>query len=106
GDVTISESKSETQRVGDADAHERIERVEGEIARILRNVRLRMGGAEPGAADGIDAENRGADKQKNSDVDEKGPTPARARGPLHCRRKRRSLGGREREFWHRKVRPQ
>src|SRR6267143_116465 len=62
GDVTVGESKNQAERVGDADAKERVKSVEREDAGILRNLDAGMEGPEPGTADRIDAKNCGADK--------------------------------------------
>src|SRR5467141_2457553 len=99
-DVTVGESKNQAQCVSDADSKERVKSVEREDAGILRNLDVRMDGAEPGTADRIDAKNCGADKKKNGNVDEECPAPARARGPRHRGRKRGSLGGWESEIRH------
>src|SRR5260370_24244937 len=59
-----------------------------------------MDGAQPGSHDRIHAKNGGADKKKNSDIDKKGPAPARARGPLHRGREQRRLSIRKSEIRH------
>jgi len=61
-DVAVGQSKNQAQHIRDANSSERIQSVEREDAGILRNLDVGMDGTEPGAADGIDAKNRGADK--------------------------------------------
>src|SRR6266851_3832033 len=53
GDVAVSESKNQAQRIRDADSNERVNSVKREDAGILRNLDMRMEGAEPGTADGV-----------------------------------------------------
>src|SRR5712664_4333416 len=62
GDVAVGQSKNQAQCIGHADSNEGVKSVEREDAGILRNLDVGMHGPEPGAADRIDAENRGADK--------------------------------------------
>src|SRR5229473_4417489 len=54
------DSRHQAECVSDADSKERVKSVEREDAGILRNLDVRMDGAEPGAADRIDAKNCGA----------------------------------------------
>src|SRR6202171_1479169 len=61
-DVAVGESKNQAQCISNADARERIQSVKREDAGILRNLDVGMDGAEPGAADRIDAKNCGADE--------------------------------------------
>src|SRR5882762_6691552 len=62
GDIAIGESKNQAERISRADSNERVKGIEWQVVRILRNLDVGMDGTEPGAADGIDTKNRGADK--------------------------------------------
>ncbi len=93
GDISVGESEYQAERVGHADSEERVQSVERENMWILRNLDAGMDRAKPGTANRVDSKNRRAHKKKNGDINQERPAPARARGPFHRRRDRRSVRG-------------
>ena len=92
GDVSVSEREKKAEHVGDSHSHQGVEGVQRQNTRVLRDFRLRVHGAEPGTADGVDAVDCDKNKKKYGDVDEKSEAPARAGGaPLRRRNGRGEL---------------
>ena len=99
-EIAESQSKDQTDGVGDDHAHQRVQGVKRKVARILRNLRLGMSGTEPGVANGVDSKNGGKYKQKNSDIDQQSPGRARTGRARRGGRMRCGVNGGERRRGH------
>jgi hypothetical protein len=94
GDITVRQSEEQAEQIRDGDTHEGVEGVQRKDSWILRDLRLRGNGTEPGTADGVYTVDGGKNKKKNRDVDEESEIPPRAGGPpLRGRNGRRGLRG-------------
>ncbi len=61
GTMIIS-ARRQAERIGHADSNQRVQRVKGQDAGILRNLRLGLDRAKPGTSDRVDAKNRRENK--------------------------------------------
>ncbi len=105
GNIAIGEREEHAQPVRHAKTHQRIQRVERQSARALRDFDFGGDWSKPGVTNGVDAVDGGKDEKKNKNIDQERPRPARTSGPPDRRWDGSCFVSSDRRSRHGKVKP-